>query len=201
VHSVAKVFRGIFLETLCDMIEGKDPKNKALKGFRLSYIPKKWHVYCGPPYKDSSNCMKYFANYANRVGTSNSRIIGTQDGLVKIAYKRDPYERDKFEEKESAEDKKRRFFTLSIIEFAKLFVIHILPKSFLKIRYGGLYHARSSAYKTVNEAFLKVKACLKALNRPKLSHVCPKCRKGLLRFIDRSSNCTVLSSQDSWRPP
>ncbi len=58
-------------------------------------LPEKRNVYCAPPHNDADTAVKYFGQYANRVGISDSRILGVNDGMVEIAMKRDVCEKDK----------------------------------------------------------------------------------------------------------
>lgn len=69
--------------------------------------------------------FKYLAPYVFRVAISNSRILKLKDGRVTFKYK------------DSATNKEK-FATLSVEEFMRRFLQHVLPERFVKVRYYGL---------------------------------------------------------------
>jgi hypothetical protein len=70
--------------------------------------------------------LKYLAPYIFRVAISNRRILSVKDGQVTFSYR------------ESDSGRWRRM-TVSVNEFLRRFLQHVLPKGFVKVRYYGLF--------------------------------------------------------------
>jgi len=69
--------------------------------------------------------LHYLARYTHRVAISNHRLIGMEDGKVTFRWK--DYEHGG----------KRRKMTLAAEEFIRRFLLHVLPKGLVRIRYYG----------------------------------------------------------------
>lgn len=69
--------------------------------------------------------LKYLAAYVFRVALSNNRILGMQDGQVTFRY-------------QDGATGQRRTCTLTAETFIERFLMHILPKGFVKVHYAGL---------------------------------------------------------------
>lgn len=163
IHALAKVFRAVFKRQFAEKFKNKNiiqPKS-----------PKKWNVYCKPPYRSVETCIKYFALYCNRVAVSDRRLthIDKQKQEVTITYKRKKMMHA------------RHGFTLSFKEFLSRFAMHILPKGFSKIRYCGLYSNRGD--KEHKKRALELISNSKALKstsknmdkKPSHKKLCPQC--------------------------
>ena len=149
IRALSKVFRGKFLENLLSLCS--DPTSSLYKAV-IPSLPSKWNVYCAAPYKSAETTIKYFGKYANRVGISDSRILEVTEEEVTLALKKDPNEKEPTPSGDNANCKEnKRKITLSIAEFIARFIIHILPRGFIKIRYGGLYASKSKKRKEVKE--------------------------------------------------
>lgn len=87
---------------------------------------KAWVVYAKPPFGSPEQVLKYLARYTHRVAISNSRIVSVTDTHVTFRYR----------------DRKRgnvmRTMTLDGVEFLRRFLLHLLPKGFVRIRHFGL---------------------------------------------------------------
>lgn len=84
-----------------------------------------WVVDCRPV-GSGRRALKYLAPYIFRVAISNNRILGMQDGQVTFRY-------------QDGATGERRICTLLAEEFIERFLMHILPKGFVKVRYYGLF--------------------------------------------------------------
>jgi hypothetical protein len=71
--------------------------------------------------------LDYLARYVFRVAITNARIIGLDDDAVTIRY----------QQRKSARPRTSR---IAGQEFLRRFLQHVLPKSFHKVRYFGLWH-------------------------------------------------------------
>lgn len=87
---------------------------------------KKWVVYAKPPFGGAEQVYRYLGRYTHRVAISNSRLISMQDGRIQFQYK------------DYADDQKNKRMTLSADEFLRRFLLHVLPKGFVRIRHYGL---------------------------------------------------------------
>lgn len=88
----------------------------------------RWVVHCEPSMADADHVIKYLGQYTHRVAITNQRILNIAEGKVTFLAK--DY-RDKAVIKP---------VTLDGIEFLRRFILHILPKRFVKIRRYGIYN-------------------------------------------------------------
>jgi hypothetical protein len=84
---------------------------------------KRWLVYCKPPFGDNEQVFRYLGQYTHRVGISNHRLISLDEHGVTFRTRGDAK------------------VTLAPNEFLRRFVLHVLPKGFVKIRHYGLFAA------------------------------------------------------------
>lgn len=86
---------------------------------------KEWVVHC-KPVGNGESALKYLTPYIYRVALSNRRLISLENGDVTFSYK--PHE------------KPWTTRTLDALSFLHLFLQHVLPKGFHKLRYSGFLH-------------------------------------------------------------
>jgi hypothetical protein len=188
VDVISKMFRGKFLYYLKKAYkEGKLKfsgrieylENEIAFGDLLNVLyNKKWVTYCKRPFGSVENVINYLGRYTHRVAISNSRIIKLEDDKVTFEY-RDYKDGDKLKE-----------MTLGVFEFIRRFLLHILPKGFMKIRHYGIFSNKSRKTKLkkakellgVNvEDNTESKVDWKELylkNAGIEIDVCPECKKG-----------------------
>ena len=82
---------------------------------------KRWVVYCKPPFGDKDQVFRYLGRYTHRVGLSNQRLLSINEHGVTFLTRGDDR------------------VTVTPDEFLRRFVLHILPKGFVKIRHYGLF--------------------------------------------------------------
>jgi hypothetical protein len=85
-----------------------------------------WVVYSQPPCAGPEAVLAYLARYTYRVAISNSRLLSVSGEGVTFSYK--DYRREG----------KQRSMTLSVEEFARRFLQHVLPRGFVRVRHYGL---------------------------------------------------------------
>jgi len=73
--------------------------------------------------------LQYLARYTHRVAISNHRLISLADGKVTFRWK------------DYAHGNKKRKMTLTTEEFLRRFLLHVLPRSFVRIRHFGFLAA------------------------------------------------------------
>lgn len=136
VRVLSKVFRGIFLElTRKAFDKGELTFEGCLAplqdpGAFLAHLAPAydtdWVVYAKPPFGGPGQVLKYLARYTHRVAISNHRLLSLQDGMVSFRWK------------DYARGDRQRIMTLAATEFLRRFLLHVLPKHFVRIRHFGL---------------------------------------------------------------
>lgn len=191
---LSKVFRAKFLEGLFEnykdlefhgKIEHLNIKNEFLK--LLSKSKKNdWVVYSKKPFAGPKQVLNYLGKYTHRIAISNYRIKNVKGQKVTFSYK------------DYSDDSKAKEMTLSVVEFMRRFLLHVLPPAFVRIRHYGLF---GSKYKRKNldlcryllrmkPKILKseeAKSEVEKSFRPKLGEVrkCPMCdKKSLWPFFE-----------------
>lgn len=141
VKMLSKLFRGKFLALLDEAVQRgevrfggsmaalSDPK--AWAAFKRRMRCKAWVVYAKPPFGSPEQVLKYLANYTHRVAISNRRIVKVTDEHVTFLYR------------DRKRDNAVRTLTLHGVEFLRRFLLHVLPKGFVRIRYYGFLANRS----------------------------------------------------------
>jgi adenylate cyclase len=84
-----------------------------------------WVVYAKPPFGGPRQVLKYLARYTHRVAISNQRLVAVEDGRVTFRWKN------------SARAGEPATMTLKAEEFIRRFLLHVLPRGFVKLRHFG----------------------------------------------------------------
>ena len=92
-----------------------------------------WVVYCKPPFGGPEHALRYLGAYTHRVAISNHRLVSLADGQVTFRWR------------DSAHKNKKRLMTLSVEEFLRRFLLHLLPRGFVRIRNFGFLANRRRA--------------------------------------------------------
>jgi hypothetical protein len=85
--------------------------------------------YIQTPKGEVRNLLDYLGRYVFRIAISNHRILKVARGLVTFEYY------------DNRDNGKLKVMTLSAVEFIRRFLLHVLPKSFQRIRHYGLHHS------------------------------------------------------------
>ena len=99
--------------------------------------------------------------------------------------------------------------TLDAVEFLRRFLLHVLPRGFVKIRYYGfLAHRRRSTEPARCRRLLGASApsgeatpILTREQRQAVERHCPLCRGGLLRIVEWLSAAELLMRRHDLRLP
>jgi putative transposase/transposase-like zinc-binding protein len=83
---------------------------------------KDWIVYSKPPFGGPDYVLQYLGRYTHRVAISNHRLVSLADGQVTFRWR------------DSAHHHEQKLMTLSLDEFLRRFLLHLLPKGFVRIR-------------------------------------------------------------------
>lgn len=151
------------------------------KKLKTRLYEKKWIIDVRDPVKKPEHVLEYLARYTHRVAIANSRITKLEDGMVTFKIKN---------------RKKNRVeqITITAIEFIRRFLLHSLPKRFVRIRhYGFLANRNRSANLSIVRQLMglsdppeKQITCVEEMMRQLTGvdiTVCPCCRKGKMRLF------------------
>src|SRR5579859_3419454 len=94
---------------------------------------KNWVVYSKPPFGGHEYVLHYLGRYTHRVAISNHRLISFEGGQVTFFWR------------DSAHKNEQKLMTLSLDEFLRRFLLHLLPKGFVRIRHFGFLANRRRA--------------------------------------------------------
>lgn len=144
---------------------------------------KDWYTYTKKTFAGPQAVLKYLGHYTRRIAIANSRIVSVNRDTVTFTVKnrKDPNQ--------------RKTLTLSGIEFTRRFLMHVLPKGFVKVRHYGILAGRNKKTKlalcqklTRTPSYQPVFEGLSALEIVCLLTgrdvtACPACRKGKLEKV------------------
>lgn len=130
VQVLSSVFRGKLLSFLEKEKNLNTPIGTDLSSILKSASLHDWVVYAKPPFDGPENVINYLGNYTHKVAISNSRIKEVTETSVVFSYK---------DRKNNNEDK---LLTLTGQEFVRRFLLHVLPKKFIRIRHYGFLSRR-----------------------------------------------------------
>jgi Putative transposase len=92
-----------------------------------------WIVYAKPPFGGPEHALRYLSGYTHRVAISNRRLVALEQGNVTFRWR------------DSAHANKQRLLTLPVDEFLRRFLLHLLPRGFMRIRNFGFLANRRRA--------------------------------------------------------
>jgi len=212
VKALSIVFRAKFIEALTkSFADGKLTFPSSIahlgtqNGFREltnSLWKKDWIVYAKEPFGGPEKVLDYLGRYTHRVAISNHRIRNVEDGRVTFTY-RDRADGDALKQR-----------TLPADEFIERFLLHVLPKGYVRIRHFGFLANRVKQTDLVR--------CRQLLGLPpqlptvpqtdprqtvlRLTGIdiaqCPRCHRGVMHItetFDRHSTVTPIHHDRS--PP
>lgn len=141
VRVLSRLFRGKFLALLTKAFDddrlsfhgSMEPlaHRPAFQGLLAQARKTEWVVYAKPPFGGPEQVLKYLARYTHRVAISNRRLLSLENGSVRFRYK------------DYARGQESRILHLDAREFTRRFLLHVLPRGFVRIRrYGLLANAR-----------------------------------------------------------
>jgi hypothetical protein len=107
---------------------------KAFAAWLRTLFRQDWHVYSKPPFGGAEQALRYLGRYTHRVAISNHRLLSFADHKVTFRWR------------DSAHNNKQRPMTLSLEEFLRRFLLHLLPPGFVRIRHFGFLANRRRAH-------------------------------------------------------
>ena len=129
---------------------------------------KDWVVYSKPPFGGPEYVLQYLGRYTHRVAISNHRLVSCADQKVTFAWR------------DSADNNEHKLMTLSLDEFLRRFLLHLLPKGFVRIRnFGFLANRRRSTRLPLCRQLLgavpQTDPQTSTTKQPRPLWLCPKC--------------------------
>jgi Putative transposase len=169
---LSEVFRGKFYDSLKWLFRRRKlafygslaglAEPRAFAQFLRSIHRHAWIVDVRKPFGGPEHVLHYLARYTHRVAISNHRLIDMEGGEVTFRWK------------DYAHGGKKRKMTLDAEEFIRRFLLHLLPKSLVRIRYYGWMANRCR-----RECAAKCRALLAADEPPTTRELpgrrCPRC--------------------------
>ena len=141
VKALSQVFRGKFLDLLQQAwaqgrlrLSGPRASLADPEAFAQHLQPlrqKPWVVYAKKPFSSPEKVLDYLGRYTHRVALSNHRILSVTEGQVTFAY-RDRQDGDQL-----------KSMRLEAEEFIRRFLLHVLPRGFMRIRHFGFLANRA----------------------------------------------------------
>ena len=138
----------------------------------------KWIAYAKRPFAGPQQVLEYLGRYTHRVAISNNRIISIDNGRVTFTYR------------DRQKDNEIKKMTLVADEFIRRFLLHVLPKGLMKIRYFGflshtnkkeqiplirnLIDPHATLPEKINESINEMMLRLTGIDIT----CCPQCKKG-----------------------
>ena len=166
------VFRGKLVAGLRDAFQqGRLHLPAALQGeaafrrFLRSLYRQRWVLYAKPPFGSPAHVLHYLARYTHRVAISNHRLVDVTDDMVAFRWK------------DYRHGSAVKTAIVTADEYLRRFLVHVLPKGFVRIRYLGLLASRCRA------------------------DALPRCRRALAGAPDPPPVVTGSSSRTSWPCP
>lgn len=198
VKVLSRVFRGKFIAGLKRAFQqGKLrfpgsvkrlAEKKAFYAFLRPLFRHDWVVYAKRPFGGPEHVLHYLARYTHRVAISNHRIVDFADGKVTFRWK------------DYAHKSKQRLMTVSAEEFLRRFLLHTLPRGFVRIRFCGfLANRRRSALLPLCQELLNtdplLHSAMQTASGPttRCGWLCPHCG-GTMLLIEK-----LTAQQIRWR--
>ena len=204
ITSLAKEFKKRYLKLLSDaylkdklVFSKKTATFESKQNFQQlinSVSKKRWIAYAKRPFAGPQQVLDYLGRYTHRVAISNNRIISIDDGKVTFTYK------------DRQNDDEIKKMTLDADEFIRRFLLHLLPKGLIKIRYFGflahtnkkkdiplirkLIDADATLPQKINESISEMMLRLTGID----ISCCPVCKKGKMIRIRKLPNYYLNSS-------
>jgi len=203
VKALSIVFRSKFL----DLLKKAFDRNKLLfvgqtasladsVAFNLlinALRKKPWIVYAKKPFGSPVHVLDYLGRYTHRVALSNDRILSVHNGAVTFSYR------------DRKNENRKKTMTLDAHEFIRRFLLHVIPKGFVRVRHFGFLANRSKIRLSKCRRLLEVNPALPKLPSKSVHELmlqltgiditrCPLCQKGTLVFL---TNLAVPAPWDS----
>jgi len=180
VRALSRHLRGGFVSRLRQRFEdGQLPRfeqRRQVDALLDRLMASDWVVYSKPCLTHTETVVDYLARYSHRIALSDSRILDIRDGQIQLDYK------------DYRDGNRHKVLSLSGEELLRRFLLHVLPKGFMRIRHFGFLANRCR-----RERLEAIRKALDAPPQPEASadaecpvsfdgYPCSLCRQGRLRI-------------------
>lgn len=196
IKVLSRVFRGKFVAGLKAAFHAGTLKfhgslqhlaeARAFAAWLRTLFRQDWVVYAKRPFGGPQHALRYLGAYTHRVAISNHRLVALEDGNVTFRWR------------DSAHGNKKRLMTLQVDEFLRRFLLHLLPRGFVRIRHFGFLANRRRAtllpicFKLLGHSTEQgPSATIVSPAQPCSTWRCPFCG-GAMRIIERLSAAQLL---------
>src|SRR5713101_1521633 len=199
IQVLRRVFRGKFVAALKSAFQHGQlhlsgdlallAQPKIFAAWLRPLFRKDWIVYSKPPFGGPEYVLHYLGRYTHRVAVSNHRLVTLLVGQVTFRWR------------DSAHNNQQRLMSVSLDEFLRRFLLHLLPKGFVRIRHFGFLanRRRSTLLPLCFAALGTVPSQIKPANSTTQDSdplwLCPKCG-GPMAVIE-----LLTAAQLQLRPP
>jgi Putative transposase/Transposase zinc-binding domain len=179
IHVLRRVFRGKFVAGLKSAFQRGQlhlsgnlaslAQPKIFASWLRPLFRKDWIVYSKPPFGGPEYVLHYLGRYTHRVAISNHRLVSFNDGQVTFRWR------------DSAHNNEQKPMTLSLDEFLRHFLLHLLPKGFVRIRHFGFLANRHRAQllplclAALDSAAAQTETAISTPQNASPNWLCPKC--------------------------
>jgi hypothetical protein len=143
IKVLSRVFRGKFVAALKRAFEDGQlsfhgnlrllAQPKTFCSWLRPLFRKDWVVYAKRPFGGPEYVLQYLGRYTHRVAISNHRLVSLTDGQVTFRWR------------DSAHHNEQKLLPISVDEFLRRFLLHLLPQGFVRIRNFGFLANRRRA--------------------------------------------------------
>ena len=149
----ANVFRGKFVAGLKRRFQQRQltfagslrplANEKAFRSVLRPLFRENWIVYAKPPFGGPHHVLGYLARYTHRVAITNHRLVAFDGDRVTFRWK------------DYAHGNEKRRMTLDAQAFLRRFLLHVLPRGFVRIRsFGFLANRRRTTLLPLGQRLL-----------------------------------------------
>jgi len=162
VRALSTVFRGKFCAALAQAsATGAVLLPEGFAQLRDQLYAHKWVVYAKAPFAGPAQVLDYVGRYTHRVAIAHHRLLDVRDGCVRFAYRH------------RRQGKRVQTMTLDADECIRRFLLHVLPRGFMRLRHDGFLANRHKAR--------TLRRCRELLGQP--SEPPPRRAKGVVQWM------------------
>jgi len=182
-EALSRVFRGKFMEKMAHVRKTGAIKfiSRTYGDFRNMLYTKNWVVSVREPVKRPEHVLEYLARYTHRVAIANSRIKKLENGMISFTAK-------------NRKKQRTETMTITAVEFIRRFLLHSLPRGFVRVRHYGFLANRNrnenlNAIRQLMDISVSLEKEIASLEEMMLQltgidiTVCPCCTKGKMHLF------------------
>ena len=185
VKVMRRMFRGRFvteLRRVANTLALRDDELDALLDLLMS---KDWTVYAKPVLGHPHQVLDYLGRYTYRIAIGHERLLSVTEEEVQFRYR------------DYRDGGKHKVMSLDGTEFIRRFLRHVLPRGFMRVRHFGFLGnrvRRQYLERIRNLLPQRRKPTANVMPRMVAERPCPRCQRGVLRYVAAAPIAIVDSS-------